>query len=155
MERRRCLEERIQYDMRSREAVAAANVNLAPPFRTGTASFATSAAVANKLANPDAAPDAADVMTGAAGKTGKAGKGKAKDGAAKAVGKAANAKVKIQKPKGGAPGVEVVGKSQHGGSSGSTDVPVLGAGFALKPVAVQDLAKVPPKRRSKSRQRDT
>ena len=149
LERRRRLEERIQYEMKSREAVAAANVNLAPPFRTGTASFATSAAVANKLAHPDAA----DVMTGAAGAAApKAGKAKA--GAAKAGGKAANAKVKIQKPKGAAPVVSVVGKSQEGGSSGSTDVPVL-AGFAVQPVAVDTLPEVPPKRRSKSRHRDT
>ena len=51
LERRRCLEERTQYEMRSREAVAAINTNLAPPFRTGNASFATSAAVAQTVAN--------------------------------------------------------------------------------------------------------
>ena len=145
LERRRRLEERIQYEMKSREAVAAANVNLAPPFRTGTAAFATSAAVASKLANPDAAPDAAAVMTGAVGKA----------GAAKANAKAANAKVRIRKPKGAAPVVSVVGTSQEGGSSGSTDVPVLGAGFAVQPVAVQNLPAVPPKRRSRSRPKDT
>jgi len=155
LERQRRLEERIQYEMKSREAVAAANVNLAPPFRTGTASFATSAAVANKLA----APDAADVMTGAVGKVGKAGKaGKAKAGAVKVGRKAANAKVRIRKPpktaEATAPVVSVVGVSQEGGSSGSTDVPVL-AGFAVQPVAVDTLPEVPPKRRSKSRQRDT
>ena len=144
LERRRRLEERIQYDMKSREAVAAANVNLAPPFRTGTASFATSAAVANKLANPDAAPDAADVMTGAVGKA----------GAAKAGAKAANAKVRIRKPKGAAASVvSVVGTSQEGGSSGSTDVPVLGAGFAVQPIAVD--TEVLPKRRSRSTTRKT
>ena len=91
LERRRRLEERIQYEMRSREAVAALNTNLAPPFRTGNASFATSAAVAQTVANKQtaaqpqapvdafavararatarfaaarAAPDAAAVMTG-------------------------------------------------------------------------------------------
>ena len=61
LERRRRMEEKTQYDLRSREAAAALNTNLAPPFRTGTASFATSAAVAEKVAD---VPDAADVMTG-------------------------------------------------------------------------------------------
>ena len=139
--------------MRSREAVAALNTNLAPPFRTGTASFATSATVASKVANapvPDA-EDAEDVMTGKAGKAGKA-KDKA---AAKAGGKAANAKVKIQKPKAQEPVVSLVGVSQHGGSTVSTDVPLLGAGFAVQPIAVEDLPAVPPKRRSRSRPKDT
>ena len=65
LERRRRLEEQMQYEMRSRETMAAVDANLAPAFRTGTASFATSAAVASRIA---AAPDAADVMTGAAPK---------------------------------------------------------------------------------------
>ena len=60
------MEEKTQYDLRSRETAAALNTNLAPAFRTGTAGFATSAAVAQKVAD---APDAADVMTGAVGKT--------------------------------------------------------------------------------------
>ena len=150
LERRRRLEERTQYELRSREAVAALNTNLAPPFRTGNAGFATSATVASKVADAPV-PDAADVMTGVAGKAGKA-KDKA---AAKAGGKAANAKVKIQKPKGEVPVVSLVGVSQQGGSSASTDVPLLGAGFAVKPVAVQDLPAVPPKRRSRSRPKDT
>ena len=150
LERRRSLEERTQYELRSREAVAALNTNLAPPFRTENAGFATSATVASKVANAPV-PDAADVMTGAAGKAGKA-KDKA---AAKAGGKAANAKVKIQKPKAQEPVVSLVGESQHGGASASTDVPVLGAGFAVQPVAVQDLPTVPPKRRSRSRPKDT
>ncbi len=68
LERRRRMEEKTQYDLRSREAVAALNTNLAPPFRTGNASFATSAAVASKVADAPV-PDAADVMTGAVGKT--------------------------------------------------------------------------------------
>ena len=71
------MEEKTQYDLRSREAVAALNTNLAPPFRTGNASFATSAAVASKVADAPV-PDAADVMTGAVGKTARAvDKGKA------------------------------------------------------------------------------
>ena len=62
LERRRRLEERTQYEMRSREAVAALNTNLAPQFRTGNASFATSAAVAQKVANEQpAAPPPAPV----------------------------------------------------------------------------------------------
>ena len=88
LERRRRLEERTQYEMRSRESVAAMNTNVAPPFRTGNAGFATSAAVASKVADAPV-PDAADVMTGAAGKTTKA--------AAKAKARAATAgKAKAQ-----------------------------------------------------------
>ena len=64
------MEEKTQYELRSREAAAALNTNLAPPFRTGTAGFATSAAVASKVADVPV-PDAADVMTGAVGKTAK------------------------------------------------------------------------------------
>ena len=75
LERRRRLEEKLQYDMKSRETMAAVNNNLAPAFRTGNASFATSAAVASMIAN---APDAAAVMTGVAPKA-KAG-AKAKSG---------------------------------------------------------------------------
>ena len=56
LERRRRLEEKTQYEMRSREAVAALLTNLAPPFRTGNASFATSAAIAQKVANEVPAP---------------------------------------------------------------------------------------------------
>ena len=153
LERRRRLEEKTQYELRSREAVAALNTNLAPPFRTGTASFATSATVASQVANAPV-PDAADVMTGKAGKTAKAKDKAAKAAAKVANAKAANAKVKIQKPKPGEV-VSLVGVSQQGGSSGSSDVPLLGAGFAVQPVAVQDLPQMPPKRRSKSQQRDT
>ena len=62
LERRRRLEEQLQYEVKSREAMDAVNANLAPAFRTGTASFATSAAVAAKIAgqNPNimAAPKA-------------------------------------------------------------------------------------------------
>ena len=54
LERRRRLEEQLQYEMKSREAMDAVNANLAPAFRTGTASFATSAAVAAKIAGQDA-----------------------------------------------------------------------------------------------------
>ena len=74
LERRRRLDERTQYEMKGREALAALTTNLAPPFRTGNASFATSAAVASAIAGvpvpqPGAqlvppAADAADVLTG-------------------------------------------------------------------------------------------
>ena len=111
LERRRRLEEQMQYDMKSCEAMDAVNANLAPPFRTGTASFATSAAVAARIA---AAPDAADVMTGAAPKA--AAKAKAKTG----------------------PGV-----SQVGGSSGSAGpvVPKAKAKAVMpKPTAVPPMS---------------
>ena len=146
------MEEKTQYELRSREAVAALNTNLAPPFRTGNAGFATSATVASKVADAPV-PDAADVMTGKAGKAAKAKDKAAAKTAAKAGAKAANAKVKIRKPKGEVPDVSLLGVSLQGGSVSSTDpeIPVLGTGFAVKPTAVSDLQKVPPKRRSRSR----
>ena len=104
MERRRRLEEKTQYDLRSRETAAALNTNLAPPFRTGTAGFATSAVVAEKVAD---VPDAADVMTGAVGKTAaaaakktraqRAAEAKAAKAAAASV-NAANRNVKVGNP---------------------------------------------------------
>ena len=67
LERRRRLEEKTQYELRSREAVQALLTNLAPPFRTGNASFATSAAVAQKVADEVPAPMAPPVaLAGAA-----------------------------------------------------------------------------------------
>ena len=56
LERRRRLEEKTQYELRSHEAVQALLTSLAPPFRTGNASFATSAAVAQKVADEVPAP---------------------------------------------------------------------------------------------------
>ena len=85
LERRRLLEDKKQYELRGREAVVALNTNLAPPFRTGTAGFASSAAVASKVADVPV-PDAADVMTGQTAT--------AKNAASA---NAANAKVTIQK----------------------------------------------------------
>ena len=149
------MEEKTQYDLRSREAAAALNTNLAPALRTGNAGFATSATVASNVADAPV-PDAADVMTGVAGKAAKA-KAKAAKAGAKAGAKAANAKVKVQKPKGEVPEVSLLGVSLQGGSVSSTDpeIPVLGTGFAVKPTAVSDLQKVPPKRRSRSRPQDS
>ena len=149
LERRRRLEEKTQYELRSREAVVALNTNLAPPFRTGNAGFATSATVASKVADAPV-PDAADVMTGKAGKAAKA-KDKA---AAKAGAKAAKAKVKIRKPKGEVPDVSLLGVSLQGGSVSSTDpeIPVLGGNLVLSPVVQAKKrtpsAKTPPTARS-------
>ena len=67
LERRRRLEEKTQYELRSREAVQALLTNLAPPFRTGNASFATSAAVAQKVADEVPAPMAPPVAPFVAG----------------------------------------------------------------------------------------
>ena len=79
LERRRRLEERLQYELQGTEGMDALNRNLAPPFRAGLANAATSANVAENLqrnrqaarvdalvAAQRAAPPAADVMTGAA-----------------------------------------------------------------------------------------
>ena len=111
------MEEKTQYDLRSREAVAALNTNLAPPFRTGNASFATSAAVASKVADAPV-PDAADVMTGAVGKIATA--------AAKAKAtRAAKAKAKAEaaaKAKAAAASEVILGNvSLQGNSVSSTD----------------------------------
>ena len=118
LERRRRMEEKTQYDLRSREAAAALNTNLAPPFRTGTASFATSAAVAEKVAD---IPDAADVMTGSV-------KPVVRTAAASAARTAnAAAKKRAQQAAGTAgtlsePEVIIGGVSLQGGSVSSTDV---------------------------------
>ncbi len=50
LERRRRLEERIQFELKGREGMEALNRNLAPPFRTGLAGAAVSADVADRLA---------------------------------------------------------------------------------------------------------
>ena len=78
LERRRRLEERLQFELRGTEGMDALNRNLAPPFRAGLANAATSASVADRLARSRvagqlealeaaqrAAQPAADVMTGA------------------------------------------------------------------------------------------
>ena len=96
LERRRRLEEQMQYEMRSREAMDAVNANLAPAFRTGTASFATSAAVAARIA---AAPDAADVMTGAAPKAAAIAKAKTGPGVSQVGGSSGSAGPVVPKAK--------------------------------------------------------
>ena len=122
------MEERTQYELKGREGMEAMTRNLAPPFRAGLEGAATSAAVAEAIANPPA-QDAADVMTGK------------KPG--KAVGK-----VRIRGAKATAPVVSVVGVSQEGGSSGSTD-PVLAV--AKAPPAKAAAAKAPAKAPAKAR----
>ena len=148
LERRRRLEERLQFELKGSEGMDALNRNLAPPFRAGLAGAASSASVADRLArsrvagqlaaavaaNAPAAQDAADVMTGGA--------------PAKAA-----AKVRIRAPpkagaKATAPVVSVVGVSQEGGSSGSTD-PVLAV--AKVPPAKAAAAKAPAKAPAKAR----
>ncbi len=117
LERRRRLDERTQYELKGREALAALNTNLAPQFRTGAASFATSAAVASAVAGvpvqqPNAqlvppAADAADVLTGGgpgvSGTGGSSGSGGAPSGGA---------------PSGGAPS-----GGARGGGARSTSMP--------------------------------
>ena len=102
LERRRRLEEKLQYEMKSRETMAAVNNNLAPVFRAGNASFATSAAVASMIAN---APDAAAVMTGVAPKAKAGAKAKSGPGVSQVGGSsgsagavAPKAKAKMPKP---------------------------------------------------------
>ena len=117
LERRRRLEERTQYEMRSREAVAALNTNLAPQFRTGNASFATSAAVAQKVANEvPAPPPPAPVDPFAAARARADARFAAQRATALAVPDAAAVMT------GGGPGV-----SGKGGSSGSSGAPAAPA----------------------------
>ena len=165
LERRRRLEERMQFELKGREGMDALNTNLAPPFRAGLAGAAVSADVADRLARSrvagqlaaavtanraaPAAQDAAAVMTG---------------GLAAAPRAKAAAKVKTRKPaaKATAPVVSTVGVSQEGGSSGSND-PVLPDQFAVAPVAkaapagaakaAPGAAKAPGPRRSRSQGR--
>ena len=51
LERRRRLENRLQFELQGSEGIDALNRNLAPPFRQGLAGAATSAAVAEALVN--------------------------------------------------------------------------------------------------------
>ena len=68
LERRRRMEERMQYELQGREGMEALNRNLAPPLRAGMAGAATSARVAAQIAGlPPPPPDAANVMTGGGG----------------------------------------------------------------------------------------
>ena len=63
LERRRALEGRAQYVLQGQEAMDAVNRNLVPWARVGTAVEAKSARLAQRIAAPPPAPDAADVMT--------------------------------------------------------------------------------------------
>ena len=136
------MEERIQYEMKSREAVAAANVNLAPPFRTGTASFATSAAVASAIANRPV-PDAADVMTGQAANAANANAANSTRATRRKAAAAAKAA-------GNAPVVSLVGVSHEGGSTASTDVPKAAAKAGKAPAPA---GKAPPPKAATTRPR--
>ena len=69
LERRRALEGRAQYVLQGQEAMDAVNRNLVPWARVGTAVEAKSARLAQRIAAPPPAPDAADVMTDSGTKT--------------------------------------------------------------------------------------
>ena len=144
------MEEKTQYDLRSREAAAALNTNLAPPFRTGNASFATSAAVAEKVADVQ---DAADVMTGAVGKTAQEGAKKTRAQRA-AEAKAAKAAAAATAKAAAASDVILGNVSLQGNSVSSTDpeIPVLGGNLVLSRVVQAKkrtpAAKTPPTARN-------
>ena len=117
LERRRRLEERMQFELKGRKGVDALNANLAPPFRAGLAGAAVSADVANRLAQSQ---EAGALAAAAAAPKAKAG-----------------AKRVRQKPaaKATATVVSNVGVSQEGGASASTDAApggVLPPAFAVK-----------------------
>ena len=67
LERRRRMDERLQYELQGREGMRALEMNRTPPLRVGMAGAATSARVAAAIAGlPPVPPDAAAVMTGGA-----------------------------------------------------------------------------------------
>ena len=146
LERRRRLEERLQFELKGTEGMDALNRNLAPPFRAGLANAATSASVADRLARSRVAgqlaaavaanraadvpddEDAADVMTGVA--------------------RAKAARVRIRAPpKAKAKAVSLLGASQEGGSSGSADLAPGVAGVQPKATVVKP---PPPKAAAKT-----
>ena len=148
LERRRRLEERMQFELKGREGMDALTTNLAPPFRAGLAGAAVSADVADRLARSQApgalAPAAAAPAAAAAAAAPKA----------KA---AARVRIRTAAAKATAPVVSTVGVSQEGGSSGSNDPAppgMLPAAFAVQtPAAKSAAAKAaaaPPPRRSRS-----
>ena len=138
LERRRRMEERMQFELKGSEGMDALNRNLAPPFRAGLANAATSASVADRLARSrvagqlaaaQAAQDAADVMTGGNASDANVTPTQRRRIAAKA--KAAAAKAAA------AP----VAVTQQGGSESTANIPVFVAGVA----SVQPAAKAGPK----------
>ncbi len=141
LERRRRLDERTQFELKGREGIEAMNRTLAPPFRAGLADAAVSASVADRLVRsqePGALAPAAAPPTMA---------GRIRQSAAA---KAAAAKAKAAQPAaakaGAATVVSVVGMSQQGGSSASTDVApggVLSDQFVVAPKTSPG-AKAPP-----------
>ena len=67
LERRRRMEERMQYELKGQEGMRALEMNRTPPLRAGLAGAATSARVAAAIADLPPVPppvDAAAVMTG-------------------------------------------------------------------------------------------
>ena len=88
MERRRRMDERLQYELKGQEGMGALEMNRTPPLRAGLVGAATSARVAAAIAGlPPVPPDAAAVMTEGAKAQGKAALAAAKavDAKAKAV----------------------------------------------------------------------
>ena len=64
LERRRRMDERLQYELQGREGMRALEMNRTPPLRAGMAGAATSARVAAAIADLPPALPAAAVMTG-------------------------------------------------------------------------------------------
>ena len=84
-ERRRRIEERMQYELQGREGMRALEVNRTPPLRAGMAGAATSARVAANIAGLPPAPPAAPPAVVAPAQRKRMGLGKAGLAAAKAV----------------------------------------------------------------------
>ena len=152
LERRRRLEERLQFELKGKEGMDALTRDLAPPYRAGLANAATSASVADRLQRSRVEdrvqealrtartpPDAAAVMTSAADSDANLTPYQRRRIAAQ-VKAAAAAKAKAAAKAGATP----VAVTQHGGSvSSGTQQP------ALERVESDDV----PRRRSKSRAR--
>ena len=146
LERRRRLEERLQFELKGKEGMDALNTNLAPVFRAGLAGAATSASVADRLqrskvagklaatvdANVPPAQEAEEVMSGSVSLTA------AQKKRVNAAMKKAAAKAAAEKAAAAAAAAQSgVGVSQEGGSSGSGDgIPVFKAGAGVQPKAM-------------------
>ena len=130
LERRRRLEERLQFELRGTEGMDALNRNLAPPFRAGLAGAALSADVADRLARSRVAGQLATRVT-------------------------ANRAAQAAQVAPGVPGTYSVGHSVSSGFVRSSEVPgeeVLDDQFVVKPKEAEKPAQKDNRRsRSKSK----
>ena len=158
LERRRRLEERMQFELKGREGMDALNTNLAPPFRAGLAGAAVSADVADRLARSRVAGqwEAARVAATARMAAQRAAPADQAAAAAAAVPDAAAVMTGGVYSTGGSTGSGLVRPDKGGKKAGGTSTPVVAPGTPLggissTPVSPPVLKPGGPKRsRSKS-----